>query len=113
MQKKIPYPNDERFGKGVMAVGRLYQLPDEVIEGGHTFYGFETIGPRVYALYKDASKETKFIRVRVQEIIRTYRDEDCPECHFPETIIVRDAKTMQPIRQECSHRCGWSKEIKK
>ena len=47
--------------------------------------------------------------------IKTCHDEDCPRCEFPETIIVRDAKTMKPYWIECSARyskgCAWQKEL--
>ena len=45
------------------------------------------------------------------KFIRTCHDEDCPKCGFPETIIVRNAKTMKPLWIECSARisngCSW------
>lgn len=48
--------------------------------------------------------------------IRTCHDENCPKCGFPETIIVRNAKTMKPLWIECSTRmtrgCSWQKELK-
>jgi len=45
--------------------------------------------------------------------IRTYHDENCPKCDFPETTIVRDSKTMRPIAAECGNKpsCGWSKKL--
>lgn len=39
-------------------------------------------------------------------------DEDCPKCGFPETSIVRDGKTHNPLVGYCS-KCGWSKKLKK
>jgi len=45
-------------------------------------------------------------------IVRTCHDEDCPKCGFPETIIVRNAKTFRPLWIECSKRdCSWGKKI--
>lgn len=42
---------------------------------------------------------------------RTYRDEDCPKCSFPETITIRDVKTMKPVAIECSNDCGYLLEL--
>lgn len=66
-------------------------------------------------------KKNKFILKEFDknnnEIIRTYHDEDCPKCGFPETIIVRNAKTMKPIWIECSQKkygkCEWKKTYPK
>ena len=37
----------------------------------------------------------------------TVHDEDCPRCHFPETVDVRNPDTMEIMRRICSNRCGW------
>lgn len=59
------------------------------------------------------SKDVKFKGVIVNpRIIRTCHDEDCPKCGFPETIIVREEATMNPLWIECSDRkCDWGKKI--
>lgn len=45
-------------------------------------------------------------------IKKTYHDEDCPKCGFPETVIVREEKTMKPLYIECSLRkCDWAKKM--
>jgi hypothetical protein len=38
--------------------------------------------------------------------IWTPHDEDCPKCGFPETITIRDEKTMKPLAFKCSKRKG-------
>ena len=50
--------------------------------------------------------------IKTRKVVRTCHDEDCPKCGFPETIIIRDAKTMKPLMIECSKKCGWSKPLK-
>jgi hypothetical protein len=46
-----------------------------------------------------------------EETVRTVHDEDCPQCGFPETIIVREAKTMKPLYALCSSgKCDWKNE---
>lgn len=47
--------------------------------------------------------------------ILTCRDVNCPKCGFPETVVVRDAKTMEPLAIKCSSHsgCTWEKKIKK
>jgi hypothetical protein len=50
--------------------------------------------------------------IKVGKEIRTCHDEDCPQCGFPETIIIRNARTMKPLRIICSKGCGWWKKIK-
>mgnify|MGYP001569850299 CR=1 FL=1 len=45
--------------------------------------------------------------IKQGKTIMTYHDEDCPRCGFPETIDVRDSKTMEIKRRICSKRCGW------
>jgi len=61
------------------------------------------------------SKKVDLETLRKQKFIRTCHDEDCPRCGFPETIIVRNAKTFKPIWIECSVRttegCPWQKVI--
>ena len=47
-----------------------------------------------------------------KELIRTYHDEDCPKCGFPETIDLRDQETMKLVGRECSKGCGWKINIK-
>jgi len=42
--------------------------------------------------------------IKVGKEIRTCHDEDCPQCGFPETIIIRNARTMKPLRIICSKR---------
>lgn len=46
-------------------------------------------------------------KIKSGKTILTCHDEDCPKCGFPETLDVRDAKTMEIIRRICSKRCGW------
>ncbi|MCX6785950.1 MAG: hypothetical protein NTZ18_03825 [Candidatus Komeilibacteria bacterium] len=36
------------------------------------------------------------------KIIQTVHDADCPKCKFPETIHIRDAKTMKILGEKCS-----------
>lgn len=46
------------------------------------------------------------------KIIRTYHDENCPKCDFPETVIVREKETMKPLYIECSSKkCDWAKKM--
>lgn len=46
------------------------------------------------------------------DVIYTVHDGDCPHCGFPETIIVRDDETMEPLRELCSKRsCHWQRKI--
>jgi len=45
--------------------------------------------------------------IEVGTPIKTVRDADCPSCGFPETIDIRNPRTMKVMRQECSKRCGW------
>lgn len=46
-----------------------------------------------------------------KRFVRTYRDEDCPECGFPETVTVRDKKTLRPVAFQCSKDCGYTEII--
>lgn len=48
----------------------------------------------------------------MKDVIKTCHDADCPKCGFPETIIVRDAESMKPIKEVCSAKCGWSRKIR-
>jgi len=54
-------------------------------------------------------KRLKHLIPKQERVVRTYHDEDCPRCGFPETIDVRNAVTMEIVRRECSKRCGWEK----
>ncbi len=56
---------------------------------------------------KQSKKEIAQIKT-----IRTYHDDDCPNCGFPETIMIRREDTMEIIREECSKKCGWYRNIK-
>jgi hypothetical protein len=38
--------------------------------------------------------------------ITTVHVENCPECGYPETIIIRDATTMSPLYAKCSSHPG-------
>lgn len=46
-------------------------------------------------------------KIKQGKTITTCHDEDCPKCGFPETLDVRDSKTMEIKRRICSKRCGW------
>lgn len=49
--------------------------------------------------------------IKEGELIRSYHDEDCPLCGFPETVITSRlvGGTLQPISIECSKKCGFKK----
>ncbi len=45
--------------------------------------------------------------------LKTYHDENCPVCGFPETVITREKKTMKPTLAECSsNKCSWARKLK-
>lgn len=45
--------------------------------------------------------------------IKTCRDENCPKCGYPETLVIREEKTMKPLRIICSSKkCDYCKFIK-
>ena len=47
------------------------------------------------------------------KIVKTYQDENCPKCDFPETVIIREAETMKPLIMECSsQKCNWARKLK-
>lgn len=121
MQKKIPYPNEKRLGAGILRIewGKLHRLFD--VGPKKDFYGYETIGPRIYVLHR---KNDQLVRTRAQEVMRLVHDTDCPKCKFPETISVRkmenvrvkkDGISFDPgdlIRRECSSgKCDWTSKI--
>jgi len=47
------------------------------------------------------------------ETIRTIQDKDCPKCGFPETVVVRNFPSMEPIAEMCSSHtgCDWARKI--
>lgn len=46
------------------------------------------------------------------EITKTVHDADCPVCDFPETVIIRNAKTMMPLYEECGKKtCEWARKF--
>jgi hypothetical protein len=45
-------------------------------------------------------------------VLSHVHDGDCPQCGFPETIIIRDVKDDKILAEECSKSCGWYKKIK-
>jgi predicted RNA-binding Zn-ribbon protein involved in translation (DUF1610 family) len=38
------------------------------------------------------------------KIMQTVSDQDCPKCGFPEIVILRNEKTMEPLGERCSKR---------
>lgn len=44
---------------------------------------------------------------KTEETVRTYHDEDCPACGFPEQTLTRVLKTGEVLKAECSKGCGW------
>lgn len=52
---------------------------------------------------QDKFNEEKYGR----KVMTHVHDGDCPKCGFPETVMVRDAKTMDLIAEYCSEECGW------
>lgn len=43
-----------------------------------------------------------------EELLMTYRDDDCPGCGFPEmTMLTLLTDKPFPIAFSCSKRCGW------
>jgi hypothetical protein len=69
--KKIPYPafgNLELRGEIYRIKSGAHQCPGD---GKNKcvylcpFYGFDTIGPRVYAVYRGCGSHTRFFRVRI------------------------------------------------
>lgn len=71
--------------------------------------------PKIKKLKEGPQKDGSFIANGIEinpRIIRTCHDADCPQCRFPETIIVREQKTMKPLWEECSKRdCEWGRKI--
>jgi len=41
------------------------------------------------------------------EVIGHFHDDDCPNCKFPETIMVRNAETGTLLQEHCSKGCDW------
>jgi hypothetical protein len=38
------------------------------------------------------------------KVIQTVQDSDCPLCKFPETVQIRNEKTMEVLGERCSNR---------
>lgn len=52
-------------------------------------------------------------QIKQGNTIKTCRDENCPKCDYPETIVIREEKTMKPLRIICgSRKCDYCKFIK-
>lgn len=44
--------------------------------------------------------------------VRTYSDTDCPECGFPETVLVSDPTMTKIFYRECSKTtCDWARKV--
>jgi hypothetical protein len=58
------------------------------------------------------SKKIKSRPVKEGEVLRICRDEDCPNCGYPETATVCNILNgaPNPIGINCS-KCGWYKKI--
>lgn len=38
--------------------------------------------------------------------VTTLQDDPCPACSFPETLVIREQGTLQPVAFRCP-KCGW------
>lgn len=51
-------------------------------------------------------------KIKKNETVRLCKDQDCPKCGFPETVLVCVGPELTPKQFECSSRdCNWMKKI--
>lgn len=49
----------------------------------------------------------------MSDVMNLCKDQSCPHCGFPETLLVVDNKTLKPLRYRCSsHKCHWWRKVK-
>lgn len=46
----------------------------------------------------------------MQDTLRSYSSRKCPKCKHPDTMEVKEIKTMTVILYECAAKCGWEKK---